>query len=77
MTSPWSRLASHLQLPAIFFDNPILAVCFPVALGGFIGYQSGTRAKQIYGPSVSVLPSFQTVARTRERYVSKTDDDDR
>lgn len=39
---------SYLRLPQVFFSNPYLATCFPVVLGGLIGYQSGTRAREIY-----------------------------
>lgn len=43
-----SSLSSYLRLPSVFFTNPYLATCFPVVVGGLIGYQSGTRAKEIY-----------------------------
>lgn len=47
--SALSSVAAQLRLPAVFFENPYLAVCFPVACGGLIGYRSGTRAKEVYG----------------------------
>lgn len=43
-----SGASSYLRLPQVFFTNPYLATCFPVILGGLIGYQSGTRAREIY-----------------------------
>lgn len=45
-------LDAWLPLPSAFFQNPYLAVCFPVICGGLIGYKSGTKAKQVYGKTL-------------------------
>lgn len=56
MTHLLATLAPYAQLPAIFYQNSYLAVCFPVAFGGLIGYRSGTKAKEVYGMSSSRAP---------------------
>lgn len=51
MNSYLATLSHQVQLPSIFFQNPYLAVTFPVICGGLIGYRTGTIAKEKYGRS--------------------------
>jgi benzodiazapine receptor len=37
------------QLPRVFFDNPYVAACFPVAVGSAIGFFTSADTKSQYG----------------------------
>lgn len=58
MSSYLAAFSHHFQLPAVFFQNPYIAVSFPVICGGLIGYRSGTKAKQVYGRHPMISPGY-------------------